>query len=350
MVNLQKDKVSIIVPIYNDEKYIRYCINSIINQSYQNLEIILVDDHSKDKSLDICHDYASNDKRIKVIHNTENEGLSRSREIGYEHATGEWICFSDHDDCMNPKAIECLMFYADDKTDIVASKYKNIVNKDFENYVWINEEIDVLQLEHDKAVDALALFDKYEVPGCLWGKIYRRNIFDKIEIQKYKKQFPMIYFEDVMLTSALVKACTGMKILNQYLYIHRVDYNSVSMSPNSLEFNLQTARTADIVTHRLNEPYASNAYNNSVKNYLLVFAKNWYLVWRYHNKNASLLQEMEELFNKYYKIYIGLNIEKITVADICIKIFKVNKVLFCIVICELWFQCVSKMRYKLKSK
>lgn len=76
----------------------------------------------------MCYNYADNDKRIKVIHNTENKGLLRSREIGYEQAAGEWICFFNHDDCMNLKVIEYLMHCVDEKTDIIASKYRNIIN------------------------------------------------------------------------------------------------------------------------------------------------------------------------------------------------------------------------------
>lgn len=343
-------KVSIIVPIYNDEKNIRSCINSIIAQTYKNLEIILVDDASRDTSLEICKEYAVSDDRINVLHNSHNYGLSGSREIGYQQATGEWLCFVDHDDCMCSQAIEWLLNFADEKTDIVAGKYKNIPNKNFEQYVW--EEVgkpDVLVLNHDSTVDTLGHFGQYGVSECLWGKIYRRELFANIEILEYKERFSQVYFEDVLLTSALFKACKQMKIVDKNIYIHRVDYNSVSMSPYALEFNLQTARTADIVTVRLDEPYSKTAYAKVIQNYLLVFAKNWYLVWQYYDKNDALLQEMENLFNKYYKIYNDLGVKKPFLVDLCIRIFSINKVLFCIIVCRLWFQWISKIKYALKS-
>ena len=91
---MNEELISIIVPVYNVEAYIHQCIKSIIEQSYKNLEIILVDDGSKDKSGKICDDYARKDKRIKVIHK-KNGGLSDSRNAGITVATGKYIAFVD---------------------------------------------------------------------------------------------------------------------------------------------------------------------------------------------------------------------------------------------------------------
>lgn len=344
------EKVSIIVPIYNDENNIRSCIDSIIAQTYKNIEIILVDDASKDASLGICREYAAKNDRITVMHNNSNRGLSESREIGYKQAAGEWICFIDHDDCMCPDAIECLINYADEKTDIITGKYKNIPNNKFERYIWDeNDDPGVLVLEHHIAVDTLGCFGQYGVPECLWGKIYRRELFEKIAILEYKESFPLVYFEDVLLTSALIKACRQLKIVDKYIYIHRVDYNSVSMNPYALEFNLQTARTADIVTTRLDEPYSRNAYGKVIQNYLLVFSKNWYLVWQYYDKNPALLREMEDMFDRYYRIYRQLGVRRSFVTDMCIKLFSINKLVFCVAVCKLWFKWISKVKYTLLS-
>lgn len=343
-------KVSIIVPIYNDERYITFCLEAIIHQTYENIEIILVDDASKDSSLDICRSYACCDSRIKVIHNDKNRGLSKSREIGYDHATGDWICFADHDDRMNLRALELLVGNADETIDIVAAKYKNILSGDFEKYEFEHTKLQSISLTHDEALNMLGSFGRYEVSECLWGKIYRRKLFDKTEIKKYEKQFPLVYFEDVMLTSALIDKCSNMKILNQYIYIHRVDYSSVSMSPDALAFNLETAYSADIVLSRVHKPYAMQAYARVMQNYLLVFAKNWYLVRTYHNRNKALLDSMKDLFSQYYDIYRNLDEKTPAVPKLCINIFHINRKMFCVLVCKLWFQCVSKIRYRIKSK
>lgn len=351
MAECQEGKVSVIIPVYNDEKYIRHCVDSVIGQTYRDLEIILVDDASPDGSLAVCEEYAAKDNRVKVIRHEQNCGLSKSRETGYTQAAGEWICFMDHDDCMNPRAVEYLMAHADESTDIVAARYKNILTGDFEQYVWEDAQRTKSRiLSHNRAVNMLGSFGQHGVPECLWGKIYRRALFEQIEFQKYEKLFPLLYFEDVLLTSALVRACRKMTIINQYIYIHRVDFDSVSMSPRALEFNLQTARTADIVLARLEEPYAKIAYAKVLQNYLLVFSKNWYLVWQYHKKDQMLLDEMEALFYKYYDSYRTLKVKVPIVPDLCIKLFRLNKVLFCIMVCRVWFECVSKIRYHIQSK
>ena len=90
-------KITVIIPMYNVEKYIKRCINSIINQKYNNIEIILIDDGSTDNSYNIAHNYEINDPRIKVI-KKENEGVSSSRNIGIQIATGDYITFIDADD------------------------------------------------------------------------------------------------------------------------------------------------------------------------------------------------------------------------------------------------------------
>lgn len=107
-------KISIIVPVYNTEKYLGRCIESIQNQTYSNLEIILVDDGSKDDSLKICHMYAEKDARIKVLH-TKNFGVSTARNIGIKCSTGEYIGFIDSDDYIEKTMYETLVRYSDDK-------------------------------------------------------------------------------------------------------------------------------------------------------------------------------------------------------------------------------------------
>ena len=114
---MNEELISIIVPVYNVEAYIHQCIKSIIEQSYKNLEIILVDDGSKDKSGKICDDYARKDKRIKVIHK-KNGGLSDSRNAGITVATGKYIAFVDSDDWIEKNMYEkmyneCEKFGAD---------------------------------------------------------------------------------------------------------------------------------------------------------------------------------------------------------------------------------------------
>lgn len=103
--NMEKGLVSIVVPVYNTEKYLNRCISSLVNQSYQNIEILLIDDGSTDKSGEICDAWSVKDSRVYVIHK-ENEGAGITRNLGIEKAKGEYICFFDSDDYISKRAIE----------------------------------------------------------------------------------------------------------------------------------------------------------------------------------------------------------------------------------------------------
>jgi len=104
----EKNKISIIVPIYNSEKYLKRCIESILKQTYTNIELILINDGSEDKSLEICEEYKKNDERIIIV-NKENEGVSVARNIGIEKATGELISFVDADDYLEATFLQELL-------------------------------------------------------------------------------------------------------------------------------------------------------------------------------------------------------------------------------------------------
>ena len=107
-MNKNEPLISIIVPVYNVEKYLSKCIDSIINQTYKNIEIILIDDGSTDSSGAICDKYALVDSRIHVLH-IENSGVSNARNVGLNHATGDYIGFVDSDDYIEPNMYELLL-------------------------------------------------------------------------------------------------------------------------------------------------------------------------------------------------------------------------------------------------
>ena len=138
MNNEQLDVVSVIVPVYNSEEYIRACVDSIVNQTYKNLNIILVDDGSTDSSGKICDEYAKKDDRIKVIHK-KNGGNGDARNAGLKCVKGEWIVWVDNDDVIHSRQIEILLSIA--KTnglDIVAGWYRAIGNDEVPKNETIN--------------------------------------------------------------------------------------------------------------------------------------------------------------------------------------------------------------------
>lgn len=127
---MEKNKISVIVPIYNVEKYLDKCINSIVNQTYQNLEIILVDDGSPDKCYQICDEWAKKDARINVIHK-KNGGVSSARNAGLDVATGDFIGFVDGDDIIAPDFYETLADEAEKNSADISACFFKYYNDDY---------------------------------------------------------------------------------------------------------------------------------------------------------------------------------------------------------------------------
>ena len=329
--------VSVIVPCYNVEKYLKSCLVSIINQTYTNLEIILVNDCSTDNTLDILLEYTKKDKRIKIINNIENSGASKSRENGYSNSKGDWICFVDSDDALSPRAIEMWISQIDEETDIIAGKFRSIKEHQFEKNIWDDEichDVDVL--EHNDIMEYLGRWTELEVSMATWGKLYRRNLFEKANTFQYKDTLPQMYFEDTMLLPALCVASRRMKIVNQYLYLYRLVENSLSHENGSgkVARTIQQLKASDIVLQWY-EPNA--AFVHAIELELLQSIKVWYLVGKYYGKNSEYIKYAQDIFNKWYKQYKALDGPKKVTARIVITLFRLNKELCRILICELWF-------------
>lgn len=164
--------ISVIVPIYNVEKYLNKCVNSIINQTYKNLEIILVDDGSPDNCPQMCDDYAKKDSRIKVVHK-KNGGLSDARNAGMKVATGDYVSFIDSDDYISLDFHETLFqTMVDNDSDIVeCSVVKFYENKKFDEY------IDDLKVTNYETVDALdGLISENPFKQHVWNKLYKSSV------------------------------------------------------------------------------------------------------------------------------------------------------------------------------
>ena len=209
------DLISVIVPIYNVEPYLRRCVDSILAQKYRDLEIILVDDGSPDDCPQICDEYAAQDERIKVIHKA-NGGLSSARNAGLDIASGNWVSFIDSDDWIEPDMYEILL--------------RNAINTNAEISVGgVNDEVvykdavtvtkttyhGVLKTETLSPVEAMARY--FTTSWAAWDKIYRKELFQTI-------RFPVGEInEDEAIVLKLLDSCTTIAYTNQvfYHYIHR---------------------------------------------------------------------------------------------------------------------------------
>lgn len=219
-------KISVIIPVYNAEKYLTKCLNSIVNQTYTNLEIILVNDGSKDSSLNICYEYKKKDDRIKVINN-DNHGASYSRNCGISISTGEYIMFIDADDYIENNFIERLITCNEYETyDLFISCYTDFYDKNiFKEKKLIDENI----LTFDLKKDYLNIVKYLRTP---WGKIYKLNIIKENNIK-----FPEDYItaEDQIFNFRYLKYIKKYRFLNECLYFYRHENKNSLSSSKSYE-------------------------------------------------------------------------------------------------------------------
>lgn len=248
--------ISIIMPVYNAEKTIVSSIQSVMEQSYKNWELIVIDDGSVDRSGLICDKMASHDSRIKVYH-LENSGVSQARNWGISHANGDLICFIDSDDILLKDAmktisimgssIDLLIFgYALFPSDIVQTVKQT---KSYQSIRQFTEDFDEISQNH--------------LLNCVWNKCFKKSIIDR-----YHCQFPndISMGEDLLFVLAYIQKCRSIRVIDRVLYQYSLE-NSESLSKN--------CRTDAFKTQKLLKEETDNTFNRhekvtSVTSYIFV--------------------------------------------------------------------------------
>ena len=213
--------ISIIVPIYNVEKYIKKCIESIINQTYKNLEILLVDDGSLDNSSEICIEYSKKDPRIKII-KKKNGGLSDARNAGIKQAIGDYIIFVDGDDYIGKYTVEqAYQKIVAEKTDLVIWGYvaefvdqnEKIIKKEF-------FKTDDVKYHKSNSYEIELNKNVINLLGYAWNKIYKTTIVKENDIY-FRKNISLI--EDISFNAEFLKKCNSFAFLDEvnYHYMQR---------------------------------------------------------------------------------------------------------------------------------
>ena len=199
--------VSIIVPVYNSEKRIKRCIESIIKQTYQNWELILINDGSLDNSLTICSDYSNYDSRVKV-YSQKNKGVSEARNLGIYHAKGDLICFVDSDDSVDERLLEILIKNLND-SDLVICGMNKIINKQIETYTIEKTTIS----GQEKIVDFIQKYYLSWLVSSPCGKLYK-----KMHIPKGGFDKDISLGEDLKLNIAYFKNINKITVISESLY------------------------------------------------------------------------------------------------------------------------------------
>lgn len=229
------DLVSILVPVYGTEKYIEKCVRSILDQTYTNIEIVIVNDCTPDNSMKIIRDlmasYPNRTNNVKIVNHTVNQGLAVSRNDCIDAASGDFVFFLDSDDWIDPKTIETLVDkQLETKADIVSSKY--FVNEDElkSSYIEPNHPTREAMLTH------------YLTQGWhheLWGRLIRHSIFTNNNIRCIPG---CDMAEDWRMTPMLVWYARKIAFVDKHFYHYRHNDNSMCFSPLSVERRTEQRR------------------------------------------------------------------------------------------------------------
>ena len=214
--------VSVIIPVYNTEKYLRNCIESVISQTYKNLEIILVDDGSPDNCGKICDEYAKTDLRIKVFHN-ENGGLSRARNFGIEKSNGEYVTFIDSDDFVEPNFVSTLVeLCKKHNADIVqCNRCYNNEKKD--------RESECERIYSNIEAQYLLLGENYIPTVNSTCKLINKKLFDTLKFEEGR------IHEDEIIIHRMLYLSNKVVFINKRMYVVNRSEGSITRSEYSLK-------------------------------------------------------------------------------------------------------------------
>lgn len=243
--------VSVIVPVYNVEKFLKECVDSIRAQTHDDLEIILVDDGSPDASGKMCDEFAKQDSRIRVIHKA-NEGLNFARKTGFEHSTGEYILFVDSDDMIRKNTVDMLLTAAQrDDVSLTIGGYSKFTDDEISDMNSREEHVEWIILEKHELIKGLLMGVKYDniLMMTAWGKLFHRSLLETIDwsASNYRvneDEFMALQYYPVTEKAAIVLAG---------LYLYRENPDSLTRKQYNNSFNGELLDKYDTIELLYNE-------------------------------------------------------------------------------------------------
>lgn len=350
------NKVSIVVPVYNVEQYLPECLDSLLNQTYQDLEIIVIDDESPDGSPAICDKYANLDNRVIVYH-VKNGGVSRARNYGAQKASGKWLMFLDSDDYLDVTAIQKLIVCAEkNDADIVScSYYSAYVNRNILSG-YNDGEHAKQTFEIDGFIRNMIIFPQKalkDYPTCLvpWGKIIKRELFLSQGIS-----FPLDLHphEDALFNVQLFKQARKQAYVHEPLLFYRQRENASTKSKTKDNFlnNKKFCEYAYQITDTRGRPiFTDEDYAVTCTKYFVYGMVNlWAFSSNDRKRAADQLRKYmnDELYSVQLKKAQNVNLSKygfsnrLRVSVEAARNMKINTLLF--------YAKLSDMRAALKEK
>ena len=279
--------VSIIIPVYNVEKYLSQCINSILNQTYKDFEIIIVDDGSTDGSLKICKDFAQKNKNIKLIAQ-KNSGVSVARNNAMNYIQGEYLLFVDPDDYIENECLEILVENMEKtQANIALFGYKEVYDEDIKG----NDEIKLLSLEDNSVVNGQEVANmmlRYEVKGYLWDKMFRTKEIKKLGMEFEKER----YIQDWFPVFKQVLNSDKIVYIKRALYNYRQRSSSTVYKKNIKKIKDYFHATNNIIKYSYEkdvDPIMIETFKSKVFNVLI-----WDYFLAYKDTNSNLYKEFKD--------------------------------------------------------
>ena len=289
---MEQNLISVIMPVYKtEESHLRKAIESVINQSYRKLEIVLVDDGSPDQCGAICDAYAGTDNRIRVIHK-KNGGVSSARNCGLETVTGDYIFFVDSDDTLKGNAIEVL-FAIVQKTnaDIVICSCKHVKEKNDDNAIYDGAYQCLKTVESAEAIKNLSynihVFDELE-PTAVWGKLYKKSAVQNLRFNKKMNVGEDFVFNYFAICKAKVVTYCNLKLYN-YNFVETSLMNNKIYSPKLMRSFEELVKFAE---SQKNSEYFDEVIVRSVNVAFTIYLKT-------PEKQSIEKNEIEEYIVKY---------------------------------------------------
>lgn len=286
-------KISIIMPVYNKEKYLYKSIKSILNQTYENFELIIVNDGSTDNSSSICHKFEQEDSRIKVI-DIENNGVSNARNIGIKNANGQYIQFIDADDYIDKYMLEDLVNLSEKyNTDIIITEIKKVDLKS-------NKSKEILLpfsglKSIDDMMDNFAQVQKETgIYGCVSNKFIRKSIIDEYGL-KFDKRLWLA--EDLDFYLELYKYVTNVYFCNKAYYYYVQEAENSSTTSDKKHDYLQQAEIIIKEKEMLDYKNALNKNNLEVVNSIITNFIMSYIHQQFNYKYHQFIKDLDSIIN-----------------------------------------------------
>ena len=318
---MNKPMISVIVPVYNAEKYLQRCVDSILKQSFTDFEVLLIDDGSHDRPGELCDEYGDKDNRVRVFHK-ENGGVSSARNVGLDNALGDWLAFVDSDDEITSSYLSSMVSYIDDDVSLIVSNCTIVkCGKYYKSHVtMINETISTNEM-------LVKLLNGVNIRNEVWAKLFKRSFVGK-------ERFPsdIRIGEDLLF---LISCCYNSPKMNA-LFLSNTEYHYFQYEVSAMR--IRTDRTTEYEKLIKEVMFRLKNFNDEKAKAQFVIDQIWIILDKYCFKKIQFPSKYDSLIdNSLGKISINSEEKRI------LWVYTKNKLI------AFSLYLVYKIKYKIKN-